>query len=127
MRISIIVMVPLLVVCGILYLYWYKSPFICLFYQLTGLYCFGCGAGRASYELVHLRILSAMDYNVVFVVIAPFLVYYLIKQYVYVILGKDVLPFFSIGKWAIKAILVVLISFVIIRNIPLIPFVLLAP
>ena len=49
---------PLAALGGLFYLYHYGSPFVCVFYQLTGLYCPGCGAGRALSSLIHGDILG---------------------------------------------------------------------
>lgn len=39
---------------------WYPK---CLFHQLTGLSCPGCGTARALHALVHLRVADAFWYN----------------------------------------------------------------
>ena len=40
----------------------------CLFRLMTGLYCPGCGSTRALYQLLHGRILEALDLNAMLVV-----------------------------------------------------------
>jgi hypothetical protein len=37
----------------------YQYPLPCLFHIITGLYCPGCGAGRASYSILHGRFYMA--------------------------------------------------------------------
>lgn len=52
------------------YLYFHnplKYPLPCLFHVITGLYCPGCGAGRASYNILHGNFLTAFCYNPVMV------------------------------------------------------------
>lgn len=85
---------PLAALGGLFYLYHYGSPFVCVFYQLTGLYCPGCGAGRALSSLIHGDILAALHYNAFFLLVFPFIVYYLVKQYIHFVFQKDPLPFF---------------------------------
>jgi hypothetical protein len=41
---------------------------ICQFHALTGLYCPGCGATRASYQLLHGNFLAALHDNALFIV-----------------------------------------------------------
>src|SRR5271170_888937 len=41
----------------------------CLFHQLTGLNCPGCGATRATYELLHGHLLRALHDNALFVLL----------------------------------------------------------
>jgi hypothetical protein len=47
-----------------------KSHFypVCQFHQLTGLYCPGCGATRASYQLLHGNLLAALHDNALYVI-----------------------------------------------------------
>jgi hypothetical protein len=40
---------------------------ICQFHQLTGLYCPGCGATRATYQLLHGNFLAALHDNALYV------------------------------------------------------------
>ncbi len=118
---------PLLVLIGAWILYTFGNPLICVFYQLTGLYCPGCGSGRASVALLHLDFAAAFGYNLLYVLLLPFIVYYLLKQYIILVFRKDVLPMFSIDGLAAKIVLVVILMFWILRNIPVFPFTLLAP
>ena len=41
----------------------HQYPLPCLFHIITGLYCPGCGAGRASYSILHGRFYTAFRYN----------------------------------------------------------------
>lgn len=126
-RILFGICVPAIVIYGIIYLQKYGSPFFCITYQLFGIYCTGCGAGRAAYSLVHFKILQALDYNVLFVICAPFAAYYILKVYLRIVCGRDVLPFFNFSYRASLAILITVIAFTVLRNIPVFPFSILAP
>lgn len=118
---------PLLVLGGAWILYTFGNPLFCVFYRLTGLYCPGCGSGRASAALLHLDFAAALGYNLLYVLLLPFIVYYLLKQYIILVFRKDVLPMFSIDGLAAKMVLAVILIFWVLRNIPIFPFTLLAP
>ena len=100
----------------------------CIFYELTGLYCVGCGSGRAFLSLLRLDIYAAFRYNPLLVLLLPFLMYYIIKGYISFVFGKDILPFPQINsKWVCMSLLVLIVVYWILRNIPCIPFSYLAP
>lgn len=127
LRILVGIGAPLLALGGLFYLYRYGSPFVCVFYQWTGFYCPGCGAGRALFSMVHGDFLVALHYNAFFLLAFPFVAYYLIKQYIRFVFRKDPLPFFQIGLSAYNGIMLLVLLFWVLRNIPVFPFSLLAP
>lgn len=118
---------PLILLGGAAFLYKHHSPFPCVFHLLTGLYCPGCGAGRAAYALLHLDILSALSYNFLFVLLLPFIAYYILKMYIRVVIGKDILPFFTVSVKQFLIVLYLILLFWVLRNIPVVPFNYLAP
>ena len=126
-RIAVGIGAPLLVLAGALFLYFFKVGPPCWIHELTGINCIGCGAGRATVALLHGDILAALDYNILYVMLLPFLVYYLFKIYVAYVFGKDVIPMFTIG-WGIGIpLLATVVLFGVLRNIPVFPFSYLAP
>ena len=50
--------VPAAALAGLWFLYRFGNPFPCVFHKLTGLYCPGCGAGRALSALLHLHLVT---------------------------------------------------------------------
>lgn len=126
-RIAVGITAPLLVAFVAFCLYYFKEGLPCMFYKMSGIYCPGCGAGRASVALLHGDILSAIDYNLFFMLLLPFAAYYLLKIYIAYVFGKDVLPFFRI-RWGIGVgALIFVLAFWILRNIPVFPLTYLAP
>jgi hypothetical protein len=126
-RIAVGIAAPLGVVFGLLHLYFYGNPFICVLNSLTGLYSPGCGAERALSALLRLDIAAALSYNVIFVVALPFLGYYFLSVYLRFIFDRVVIPIMNVPlKYYIGA-LVVFVIFGIVRNIPVYPFTWLAP
>ena len=72
LRILIVAGAAIAALAGAVYLYFHNPhsyPLPCVFYSLTGFYCPGCGAGRASYSLLHGRFLDAFCYNPVMTVL----------------------------------------------------------
>lgn len=118
---------PALVLGGLWFLYRFGNPFPCVFHELTGLYCPGCGAGRALSALLRLRLLDAIDYNVFFVIALPLAAYYLLKQYIVLVFHRDPLPIFNTSLRTYNAVMLVILVYWILRNIPVFPFTLLAP
>ena len=104
-----------------------KTP-PCLFYELTGLYCPGCGTGRALLALLHGRLYAAFRYQPLMIIFLPALAYYISKLYLAFVFGRDILPFPTIrSKWLAIMVTAVMIAYWILRNIPVIPFSYLAP
>jgi hypothetical protein len=99
----------------------------CLLYVATGIYCPGCGALRAAHALLHGRILTALDYNPLFVVALPFLAWAIAAQGLEAAAGRPVLPTVRLSGRMARGILWLFIVFTVLRNIPVYPFSILAP
>jgi len=98
----------------------------CPLYVMTGIYCPGCGALRAGHALLHGHLLTAIDYNALFVVALPFLAYALAAQAVEAVTGRR-LPVYRLSGRETQVILWVFLLFMLLRNIPVAPFSILAP
>lgn len=62
----------------------------CPVYQLTGLYCSGCGASRALRSVLHLDFYQAIRYNAVFTAVLPILAAYFSALIIsYIRFGED--------------------------------------
>jgi len=99
----------------------------CILFVATGIYCPGCGALRAAHALLHGRILTALDYNGLFVVALPFLAWAIAAQGLEAIAGRPVLPTVQLSGRMARGILWLFIVFTVLRNIPVYPFSILAP
>ncbi len=93
----------------------------CVFYEITGLYCPGCGATRMCTSLLRLDFYGAFRSNQVSFFVMPLLaVIFARRLYCYIRYGKAVNE-----KWmTVSAIIaiVVLILFGVVRNIPYFDF-----
>jgi hypothetical protein len=92
----------------------------CQFHAITGLYCPGCGATRATYQLMHGHLLTALHDNALYVVCLAALavrgIWFLKRR-----ASHQPVPFFipPVGLWVF---LVVAIVFVVLRNLPAFSF-----
>ena len=99
----------------------------CWFYRVTGLYCPGCGMGRAALALVDGNFLLAIRNQPLMMILLPLTFYYLLKVYIAFVFGKDILPFFKVDARLVIVIVSLIAAFWILRNIPIEPFTYLAP
>lgn len=98
----------------------------CPFHTLTGFFCPGCGSLRAIHELLHGRIVSALDLNPLMVISIPFLGYAFLSYSLFLTRGKRLPQIIKRPVW-IWLILSIIIIFWVLRNLPFRPFVILAP
>ena len=99
----------------------------CPFHTLTGLYCPGCGSQRALSSLLHADFLQAINFNILLVISLPFLIYAAIVAVVNAFKKQQVKQQIFYSPFFVKTVLVIVIAFWILRNIPKYPFNLLAP
>ncbi len=99
----------------------------CIFHELTGLYCPGCGSQRAFSALLHGDLLLALHDNLLMVCSIPLLIYsaYIFTWNTFHQQKKRQRFFYSPAF--VKSFLLLLIAFAVLRNINLSPFNLLAP
>ena len=89
----------------------------CIFYEKTNLYCPGCGISRMFIKLCQLDFYGAFRSNSCIFIIFPLLICYgLFKAFKYVKSGKY--PQTKIESIFIWSIVVILVLFGILRNIP---------
>lgn len=89
----------------------------CLFRMVTGLYCPGCGITRLATALIEGHYLTAFQSNAALFLLLPFLAFIVIKHTIRFIKGYKTNET-RIEKIIIGIMLVVLIAFGIMRNIP---------
>ena len=56
-----------------------KQHTICLFKNIFGLDCYGCGITRAVLSALHLNFKDAINYNIMVVIVLPLLIYIWIR------------------------------------------------
>jgi hypothetical protein len=128
LKLAVVIGATVVILCFLLFFDPAKSDFYppCPFYTVTGFYCPGCGSLRAIHQLCCGNLVAAFGLNPLMVLSLPFLVYTFIS-YVTVLRGKPMLPVAHIPAFGIWVILLIIVMFCVLRNIPLYPFTLLAP
>lgn len=96
----------------------------CLFHEVTGLHCPGCGSGRAIEALLRGHIVAACGKNVLAMFLLPLVLYELLRRAAARWLR---LPDFFSRPWFGWSVFWVTVIFGIARNIPVYPLNLLAP
>src|SRR5690625_2751961 len=131
-RISPRILVPVFVFGLILSLFLFKTGkgdgfwVGCLWFRLTGLHCSGCGNSRAVVSLLDGEFLRAWKYNLVgFPIVLIGLAVYLRSGWISMRCNRWIWPRFSnrLGWY----LLILASGWMILRNLPWHPFVLLAP
>jgi hypothetical protein len=93
---------------------------VCLFHQLTGLNCPGCGATRAAYQLLHGHLLRALRDNALFVlslaVLAVWNARFVFRKW------ENPNATLNVSPGVLWAFLVVTFVFTILRNQPAFSF-----
>jgi hypothetical protein len=93
----------------------------CLFKQLTGWSCAGCGSQRALHELLHGNVAAAYHLNPLIFMVLPVVVGLLFQRVGLALAGRPVLSSFKTGTW-VWWLVGGIIVFTIIRNLPSSPW-----
>ncbi|HYV37493.1 MAG TPA: DUF2752 domain-containing protein [Gemmataceae bacterium] len=102
---------------------WYPK---CMLHDLTGLHCPFCGTTRCGHALLNGDIAQAAAWNVVSVLLLPAAMLWLYWG-AYRAISNKTLPNLNPPNWLLRALVVFLLVFCIIRNLPFWPCELLAP
>lgn len=93
--------------------------FECVYKKLFNIYCPGCGTTRMIKAIIRLDLYKAFRYNpLFFILFILLLVYFCINIYRYITNEKLILP----SKKVITILVITLISYMLLRNIPLFSF-----
>ena len=94
---------------------------VCTFKQLTGFDCPGCGLTRAMHSLVTGHPVAAIDHNIFIAAIFPLAAYMYVRWLLRTTVGYE-LPAVRASRAFTYAILPIVLSFWVLRNIPVMPF-----
>ena len=87
------------------------------FKAVTGLDCPGCGGTRAVHQLLRGHLATALDYNVLAVILVPFIAWWLFASLVRV-LGGPTWPVATLSKRWMPIAAVIVGVYWVVRNIP---------
>jgi Protein of unknown function (DUF2752) len=99
----------------------------CIFHQLTGLHCAGCGMTRAAYATLHGRLGEAFRFNPLGMVLLPVAFTGVAIEILGWVRGRPLPCRMTVGKCGACILAAAIIGFWVLRNIPAWPFTLLAP
>ncbi len=122
----------LIAIVALAILFYFLDPLVhpifpkCIFHSMTGLHCPGCGSQRAIHSLVHLNFAGVVSNNVLFIPALLMVVYGISIPVINRKFEKNYPNLMKHPKTPL-VILILIILFWIIRNIPFYPFTILAP
>ena len=94
----------------------------CIMHEVTGINCPGCGITRMLFALLEFDIVEAFEYNqFMFIVLPIFAIVLTHDLYIYIV-GKKNYWFKKIPKWIYITLLVFVFVWMILRNLPMFPY-----
>ena len=101
----------------------FLSGWQCIFNRATGLYCPGCGGQRAFHALLHGHIATAAQNNLLLFLILPLVGIKLLEEFS----SKKIFPEVFYSRKFLLPLLIFVVLFFVLRNIPMAPFTYLVP
>jgi hypothetical protein len=125
-RIAIVAAAALIAAAALVYLYFTGegegAGIPCMFHQVTGFYCSGCGASRALRSILHFDFYQALRYNAIFTLCLPlFAVYFTSLSVSYIRFGKDRVSE-KISMKIIWIFIALALIYGVLRNVPALSF-----
>lgn len=116
-RVLIGITLPAIFILLCIYEYQGGSGMECMFYRYTGLYCPGCGSGRAVSALFHGRFAEAVSYNILLPILGIPCLIVLAHEYLRIVFpGMELRPI-RISQRTAVILTAVIVVFWILRNV----------
>ena len=120
-RLAVGIAAPALLILGLV---WFRrgGHLLCVFYELTGLYCPGCGSGRAARALLRGAFPAAFGHNALAFLLGLPCAGMLLREYLRLVFpGLGWKPA-RLPAWAGKTALALILTFWLLRNLPIFAF-----
>ena len=122
MRILIGVLFPLAVLGTVLYARSGSSAIRCVFHELTGLYCPGCGSTRAIRAALRGRFGEAFGFNPLLLPLGVPALAVVIYEYFRLVFPRLGLRPVVLPRWLESFLLILILAFWVLRNLPAFSF-----
>ena len=94
----------------------------CPFYELTGLYCPGCGSGRAVFSALHGRFAESFRYNPALYILGIPAMAVVLHEYLRLVFPRLKLKPVQIPQGAALGVTLAILVYWIVRNLPTFSF-----
>lgn len=121
-RVLIGVFVPCAFLLVAIYEYLDGNSLECPFYRLTGLYCPGCGSGRAVQALLHGNFLQSFLYHPLLYLLGIPAAFCIAHEYIRIVFPRTKLKPITPSRSVCLICMILVFGFWILRNIPLFSF-----
>ena len=117
-KIKILVVATIVFALGVLSMWYLDIGIPCVYHELSGLYCPGCGITRATFSLLQLDFYQAIRYNAFVLIIIPLIGLYVIGGIYAWLFNKSNFMYNKIPPVIWIIFIVTLLLYGVLRNIP---------
>lgn len=121
-RILIGVFLPIALILVAIYEYLDGNSLECPFYRLTGLFCPGCGSGRAVQALLHGNLPQSFLYNPLLYLLGIPAAFCVVHEYIRIVFSCTKLKPITPSRSVCLVCTILVFGFWILRNLPLFSF-----
>ena len=120
-RLAVGIAAPALLILGLVW-FWRGGHLLCPLYELTGLYCPGCGSGRAARALLRGDLGACLGHNLLALPLGLFCGGVLGWECLRLVFPGLGLKKVRLPDWLGPAVLALLLGFTLLRNLPALAF-----